>query len=66
MIVPAVTENVTLPWLAGMVTAPGADTAPDVATETAVAEDAAFVKDTVQVEVALLPRLEGVHVSPSS
>lgn len=48
--------------MAGMVTLPGIEIAPEEPRETFVPVDAALLKKTVQVELALLPRDDGVQL----
>jgi hypothetical protein len=62
--VPVVAENVVLLWLIGIVTLVGTEMAPVNPIETVVAEETALLRDTVQVEVALLPSVEGLHTTP--
>lgn len=47
--------------MAGTATLPGTETPPDAPRETLVAVDALLFKETVQVELPLLLRLDGVQ-----
>ena len=62
--VPVVAEKVVLLWLIGIVTLVGTEMAPLNPIETVVAEETALLIDTVHVEVALLPIVEGLHDTP--
>ena len=50
--------------MAGTVTLPGTETPPVAPRETAVAVEVVLFKETVQVELALLPSVDGVQLTP--